>query len=339
MRVFPLFFLFLILFSPIYGSGLDLFVFSHLKGNESFTTEEMLLGNEKYDAVLIDGGISFIVQEKDGEFALVTDEGSIKSVLLKYYEKNGITYDLLEGVDAVPSLLSSFNTSRQPGEDDCRVLTGTDKYPCTDRLSCQQACYAVTSFCQPVALGSGWAFLDEILAFSDSTRKLDEYATQSDPLFEKFSKSKSLSDLDALLELVTDVNIETTGINQNGLFSDYSFCRPVDYDMTSILKAQKAIFDAKEKALPLLEIDETAAIMANKTKERALLGNGTEEEQSGEQKENVTDKKNVTGNEDIPKANSSAGEKNESAVPDASSPTKCAPFFALLSVIVLVLRG
>lgn len=353
MRDLPFFFLFLILFcSTAYGSGLDYFIFSHLEENETFTTEEVVFENETYHAVLLNRDPSFFVRGEEGAFELVTDEGEIRGALLEYYGKRDITYALLDGLDVIPSLLASFEESREPGEGDCRILTGTDRYPCIGRSTCMQACFAVTSFCQPVASGAGWPFIDSIWAFSNSTRKLDEYPAKTTSLFEQFSQHKTLSNLDALIDIVSSINIEATGINQNDLFNAYSFCAPIDYNMTALLKAQMALFEAREKALPILKLDETVATIAGETNARALLKKEEPEEIEEEieeaveepEEENVTTE-NVTTEENITaETNTGVDGKNESGK-NENSPSMalpsiecCAPLFILLSVFGIVLR-
>ena len=111
----------------------------------------------------------------------------------------GLSPDAVDQFAAVHQGIISISNEYKEGVAKCRILTGTDTRPCTDFESCQRACYAVTSFCLPVALGAGRTFVNVIWGFENDSTALDIAYAQENSSYAVFSSSKTKENMAAYL--------------------------------------------------------------------------------------------------------------------------------------------
>jgi hypothetical protein len=161
--------------------------------------------------------------------------------------------------------IASVSDDYQPGEDKCRVLTGTDRTECKDFESCQKACYSVTSFCQPIALGSGRVFIDEIWKFENNSIVLDkaylgEQVAHS-ALLDGITHEEAVAYLDSLVTL----NRAATQASSSQLYDGYSYCFEPDYSLPVITNMQLYAQKAYAKARPFFEIPQEAQLVRQRT--------------------------------------------------------------------------
>ena len=197
------------------------------------------------------------------EDAPLTAPDDIEAALSAYYASmnysRNITY-----ADIHAGLLSVMG-NREKGEAKCRILTGTDRTACTSFDSCQKACYSVTSFCLPIALGSGRPFIDEIWKFENNSRQLTEAYLDESVAYSALAGNTTPAEAKAYLDAIAGINRAATAASKSALFDAYSYCFEPDYALPVItnmeLTAQKRYADAE----PYFTLSETALLVRERT--------------------------------------------------------------------------
>lgn len=193
----------------------------------------------------------------------ITGIDSIEGALSAYYLSQGYSPNLT--LSDVHAGIVSISDNYQPGEDKCRVLTGTDRTECVDFESCQKACYSVTSFCQPIALGTGRVFIDEIWKFENNSIELDkaylgEQVAHS-ALLDGIAHEEAVAYLDSLVTL----NRAATEASSSQLYDGYSYCFEPDYALPVITNMQLYAQKAYAKSKPFFEIPQQAQLVRQRT--------------------------------------------------------------------------
>gem|GEM_PF-6835439 len=139
--------------------------------------------NLSYSQVLLNGSPYYLLFSNQTPIAAFSQQGNgivllrnkaqILPVLLEYYGVQGAQEQaisaLTQGHDSIMQFRDAANGQ---GVRDCRRITGTDAHSCSTYEECRFACYSVTSYCYPIAIGSGRAFIEEIWKFTNNTRDL-----------------------------------------------------------------------------------------------------------------------------------------------------------------------
>jgi hypothetical protein len=193
----------------------------------------------------------------------LTDAANIEGALAAYYSSQGYSPNLT--FSDVHAGIESVSDNYQPGEAKCRVLTGTDRTKCIDFESCQRACYSVTSFCQPIALGTGRVFIDEIWKFENSSLGLDkaylgEQVAHS-ALPDGITHEEALAYLDSLVTL----NRAATQASNSQLYDAYSYCFEPDYALPVITNMQLYAQKAYAKSRPFFTLSQDAQLVRQRT--------------------------------------------------------------------------
>ena len=198
-------------------------------------------------------------------YYIATTPGEIEGALQAYYLMEGYSPDALSQFSAVHDGISRIKGTRDSGEAACRVLTGADRNPCDDFESCQKACYSVTSFCLPMALGAGRPFIDTIWLFeNDSSALTSAYAAEADA-YSAVSQNASQYNALAYLSSLVGINRAATRASQSQLYDEYSYCFSPDYSLPAITRLQQAAQKAYQNASRFYSIVPDAQAIANRT--------------------------------------------------------------------------
>ena len=198
-------------------------------------------------------------------YYIATTPGEIEGALQAYYLMEGYSPEALSQFSAVHDGITRIKRTRDSGEAACRVLTGADRTPCTDFDSCQKACYTVTSFCLPMALGAGRPFIDTIWLFeNDSSALTSAYAAEADA-YSAVSQNASQYNALAYLSSLVGINRAATSASQSQLDDEYSSCFSPDYSLPAITRLQQAAQKAYQNASRFYSIVPDAQAIANRT--------------------------------------------------------------------------
>ena len=258
----------LLLASLSFASPLDEFVFARLRNGETFTTEEFAWNGTNATVVFVRSSITMLVNKSAQRYSLLNSTETVKPFLVSYYASKSITPALYSNLSQVLPHMLAFNASRN--ESDCDKLTGMDTRDCHDRDSCQKACYAITSFCQTIAIGSGWYFIDAMLEFNNDTARADNLSGQFEPVFTEAAESPSLQTIDSALALVLETNVLASKLRQNPLYSAFAIC-PQTMSFYDLREAKAILVDTRAAALPLLVLDNTTAYIISEAAGRDEL--------------------------------------------------------------------
>ncbi len=162
------------------------------------------------------------------------DAPAIAEYLDCYYVKIGHSKDLAGSFSRVHAEIAKLSDDDDRGEAGCRILLGTDRTKCDSFESCQRACYSVTSFCQPVALGAGRRFVSEIWAFENNSRALNDAYAEETRAYAAFEGNASQENALAYLAILNKTNADVDVAAVSPLYYDYSFCFSPDYPVYSI---------------------------------------------------------------------------------------------------------
>ena len=218
--------------------------------------------------VVLAGGEAYAVFLPNPPFAdpiALTKEEDIASALRDYYIFSGRSPDVVAGLLPVHSGITEIQANRKSGESKCRTLIGTDRYGCTSFDSCQLACYSVTSFCQPVALGTGRDFINIIWAFENNTRLLDSAYAREEAAFSILSANASRENFLAYLTTLEELNRQATRASSSQLYDAYSYCFSPDYSLSRLTVLQLRAQLYYREALLFYDIGVASEKVKNRT--------------------------------------------------------------------------
>jgi hypothetical protein len=178
----------------------------------------------------------------------LTDKQQIASALRSYYSFFGYSEDAVKSFSSVHGGIAATANASKPGENRCRILLGTDRHMCVDFVSCQKACYSVTSFCQVVALGSGQPFINLIWQFENDSRALDRAYAQEQEAYAAFAQNPSANASAAYLLSLQNLNVAATRAASSPLYYDYSYCFQPEYNLSEMTSLQLAAQRAYKNA-------------------------------------------------------------------------------------------
>lgn len=276
MKIFHLFLALLFISSSfIIASPADvnLFVYSYLLDNETFTKTPFNLSDGEYYIVNIPEP-SFIVSASDGKVRMLTEKQEIQNALVGYYATLGITQEDLkveqEYKNELLKLVDLYNATREK-EYECRAYIGIDRFECVDYETCWRACY--TPVCQQMKIGAGRKFLDLIWDFSNLTNSIDSNLSAFKQKLSSLSQLTSLDELDELLKLIRNMKNNSVAINNNEIFNPMAmgFCHLVSYNLTYLTEAEIGVLTKRDRVEPLLTLQETVDELHNRTLQRIQL--------------------------------------------------------------------
>ena len=223
-----------------YMTGAKLFGYQAVPPGIGFSVENFTCGGKTaYSIVAYDEPMAFFTLNSSQSAIFpgirpTTDAAAIGDALDCYYMDTGHNPNLTDSFTKIHAEIFKLEGNAERGEQGCRILLGTDRTECVSFESCQKACYSVTSFCQPVALGAGRNFVNEIWAFENNSRALKKaYSTEKDAyiaFMANASKETALGYIDA----VNDTLSVAERAASSPLFYDYSYCFSPDYPVYSL---------------------------------------------------------------------------------------------------------
>ena len=216
-----------------------------LPNHGSYSLDSTIFENQTEYIILSGGKIIAVMvpTQSAGKYSPAKNSDEIGSIMQSYYYSLGYTPQAAEGLSAAHEKILAIQGRRKAGEQKCRVLIGTDRNSCTDFPSCQVACYSVTSFCEPVALGAGRVFINTIWEFENNSRALDAAYANEDAAYASWSGNRTAQTMASYLSSLDAINRAATQASASPLYDWYSYCFKPDYalaDITAVqLSAQK----------------------------------------------------------------------------------------------------
>lgn len=195
----------------------------------------------------------------------VTGVQGIADALRCYYVANGHTQDPAPFFAAIHGEIAQIENNHKRGEAGCRLLLGTDRTECVSFESCQKACYSVTSFCQPVALGAGRDFVNAIWKFENQSRELGAAYSAEGKAYSAFAKNASEGRALAYLDAIGNASAIAESAAASPLFYDYSFCFSPDYPVYELSLLKSRAEKQYKNASVYYNISASAKAIANGT--------------------------------------------------------------------------
>ncbi len=250
-----------------YPSGVRLMGYYMVPQGSGFSIDNFTLGSSPAYAIVSGGEVYSIVVPNFPfiEPTPLSDVGQIEGALRGYYSSQGYSPDAVLQFSSIHAGIRSVNGTYKPGEAKCRVLLGTDRNPCTDFDSCLRACYSVTSFCQPFALGAGRPFVDTMLEFENNSRRLEAAYAQEARAYAAFSANRTNETASSYLSSLVGINRAATAAASSQLFDGYSFCFAPDYSLPVITNLQLWAQTYYQNASRFYSVAETAKRVQNRT--------------------------------------------------------------------------
>ncbi|MFA6489257.1 MAG: hypothetical protein WCT52_01100 [Candidatus Micrarchaeia archaeon] len=207
----------------------------------------------------------FIVFGDSGSYRIATGTDEIGRILRSYYVSQGYSPEVLSQFSAVHDAILGIKDTHHGGESKCRVLTGVDRSPCYDFLSCQKACYTVTSFCLPMALGAGRPFVDAIWGFENNSAALSRAYENEGTTYSLVLQEGSQYNALAYLASLVEINRVATRASQSALYGGYSYCFTPDYSLPALTSIQQAAQKAYKNASKFYAIPDDAEEVSART--------------------------------------------------------------------------
>jgi len=292
------------------SSAIIAFALQAVPSNQTYSIQPFPLGGSTGFAVvsnnevyaLFASGVPLIDERP------LSGEAEISSALEAYYDSQGYSPNIT--FSDVHAGLVSVMQAHEKGEAKCRILTGTDRTPCTDFLSCQKACYSVTSFCQPIALGVGRPFINEIWKFENYSRELDEAYLNESVAYSALSGGITYDSAKAYLDSLIEVNRAATRASSSALYDGYSYCFEPDYALPVITNMELSAQKAFARAEPFFTLPAQAQLVRQRTLDALMR----------EPKPPAAAASNLTANSSSQEANISAPVQNTSSAQQPAAP-------------------
>ncbi|MDO8339220.1 MAG: hypothetical protein Q7T16_01035 [Candidatus Burarchaeum sp.] len=270
MRLSILVLALLCLLPVAHAVSLSEFLKPYLLPGESFKSETFQLSNRSFILVKIFGQPHLLVEAKAEEFELISDEPAIYGIL---WERALSRIDIEATKNSSSALIIKFNSTRQVNEDECRRLTGTDRFPCVDKDSCIVACRSVPSC--GTALSYDINAIRALQNWLDTTTLLDlqlpivlaAHASVGDN-YEASYIDNALAEENYLRGL--SLNISTNPIFHCGV-GGACYCPRPNFNLTYLDSSKKLLTALRDEILGLPLIQNTSEYMAIKTAERSGL--------------------------------------------------------------------
>ena len=235
--------------------------------NMGYTATNFTHQNSTYQAIVVQEQVYAILSPSSGayQFEPMQELEGIKAALYSYYLSQGYSPNAVQDLAKAHALIGMIEGSRKKGEAKCRTLLGTDRNTCDTFEHCLQACYSVTSFCQPVALGAGRPFVEAMWMFENDTLLLDKAYRHEREVFDNVSANATYENLNEYMRSIEQINRQATKASSSPLYDWYSYCFSPDYSMPSLTNIQLMAQKSFAKFSPFFGIGATAQNVMNLT--------------------------------------------------------------------------
>ncbi len=228
---------------------------------ENGTAQALIVPNQQIQAILLP------VVRYSMVFTPLSEKERISSALYSYYLSLGYSPNATDGFAGVHAGIESIKNVRKAGENKCRLLLGTDRGNCTSFDSCQASCYSVTSFCMPMALGTGRQFVDVIWEFENNSRSLDKIYSQEEAAYGSFEQAKSPSTASSYLDSLSELNRAATRASGSPLYTDYSYCFSPQYNLSALTSLQLVAQNLFQNSSYFYNLPQETDLVYNRTQE------------------------------------------------------------------------
>ena len=254
-----------LLLSCICAAGLPSFPYNQfVPENMSYSLVSFEHQNQTCQALVVQQQIyAIFAPGASYQFEPISNIDALKAPLYSYYLSRGYSPDSVQQLSAVHAGIDSIRNASKPGEQKCRTLLGTDRLPCDSFEDCLQACYSVTSFCQPVALGAGRDFVDAMWQFENESKLLDQAYANESAAYSRISAGNSGPA--SYLYSLEQINRVSTTASANPLFYGYSYCFEPDYSMQQLTNLELMAQQSYANFSVFYSIDSQAASIYNLT--------------------------------------------------------------------------
>ncbi len=237
-----------------------------LPENMSFSDFNFTEGNQTSQVLIVQGNIyAFLQPSKQYQLEPISSLEGIKEALYSYYTSLGYSPASQQELARVHDGIAAVGDARKKGEADCRRLLGSDRTTCDSFEHCLMACYSVTSFCQPVALGAGRPFIESMWQFENDTLALDAAYAAEGAAYQKVSSNATAQSLSGYLVSLQEINRRATKASANQLFYGYSYCFMPDYSMQQLTNLQLVAQRSYANSSRFFELDTAAQRVLNLT--------------------------------------------------------------------------
>ena len=235
------------------------FVQPYLAQGEFAYSRGVEYNGQPYHIVWINATETFVLREAPSQaFSFVNETPLIYGVLLRDFLNQ---LDISAEISALNSKLQSFNSSRQPRQENCEITTGTKDWPCYDFDTCLQACFSVPS-CRAYNQGSGGALVAEILLWRMNNTMLDGnlslYSQQVSKIAEKTAQVHvEVSTAETYLGKLGQPIAE---IRASSLFNEcptcFFYCHPIQFNKSALDSSFGDIASVRAKLAPMANLSQ-----------------------------------------------------------------------------------
>lgn len=266
----------------------EAFVQPYLQTGEFAYSRQVNYSSKTYYLVWVNATETFVLEQVGETYSFLNHTPTIHGVLLQDFLNN---VDIGGEISALNSQLSAFNSSRQPKQHDCEVLTGTDHAPCFDQDSCFQACLSVPA-CRAYNQPSGGALSNEVLAWRLANSQLDgnlsEYSQQLSLISQRGDQSNvAVSSARTVLDRIFP---PVATIRANKLFNPcrdcFNYCYPIPFNTTALNSSHAPLDQIGSKLAPMAgfaslaqDIQRRTYVRVNRARFDSMLYNMTATEQ------------------------------------------------------------
>ncbi|MBI4399164.1 hypothetical protein HY570_00295 [Candidatus Micrarchaeota archaeon] len=239
--------LFLFLLSLLVAAGTEDIVKNYTEPDDDYSIKKIKIGNNDYALITVNGNETFLINESSS--ILLRDGKDIESVFISTDVTLTETYKLR--VQILREFMESYNNSRQPQENQCKIFTGTNNIACVDKDSCIKACYS-SPICGKV-LGSV-EFALTIRDWYVAVLMLDGNVSD---FFQDLRPVMGTKSLDNELQKLNDIRELSFELTDSDLVSVYAICPGARYNFTALdsainlvnlLKGNEVVIAASERA-------------------------------------------------------------------------------------------
>ncbi|MCX8174878.1 MAG: hypothetical protein N3E51_01595 [Candidatus Micrarchaeota archaeon] len=259
--------LFTMPFAANYPAGVKLYGYYMVPEGLGFSIENFTYGQGQAYAIVSAGEVYAILVPKFPLFMPepLTQREEIESALYSYYISKGRSPRAIEGFSQIHAKIRGISASYDAGEDKCRILLGTDRHPCFDFDSCQKACYSVTSFCLPLALGSGRNFIGYISEFENASSALNlSYAVEQEA-YSNLTANSSRQNVLAYISAIEGIKNASYRAYASPFYWQYQICALPDYSIAAIEQLHFAARNQYNNASPFYILPSLADAVKKRT--------------------------------------------------------------------------
>ena len=245
------------------GAGIELQLAgagSALSLGSNLSYAQAQLNNSTYYILFANESPAAAFLQQGQNISLLRQQKQIAPVLLSYYSEEGVQAQAIAALNEGHAAISQFESAANgQGVKDCRRITGTDRHACDTYENCRFACYSVTSYCYPIALGAGRSFIEEIWKFTNNTRDLNGAIANEKAAYSAAVSGTSSQSLAAYILAFNNASKIANDL-ENSVLVNW-ICPSQGFDMVAMSKAGDSLARASLSLESYEDLDLHAGIM------------------------------------------------------------------------------